>query len=157
MSPELAVFDDSYFASLEQEIGGEAVLQAQAQAALGEVLAPLAEDGTVRSRQQIQAETEAFFANPWVRQSEQLMNVLSAQFAHDCMGHGQTEALQNSSLADVLNRGIKQLDDGHGHGETEQSHDHSEDSDDDDEIDPKTKKKKRAGRFIAQFFAKISK
>lgn len=107
--------DDNFFASYEQELANIS-LQSVAQDALADILTLRTEDGQTRSRDQIKAEAEQFFANPIIARDISLLDNLARQYAQLCNhDHGLAQELNAGPLSDIYKRGIDH--EGHDHSQ----------------------------------------
>lgn len=153
-SPEslAALFDDGFFADYEHEVA-EIDLESQAQAALADILTVQSDDGSRRTYEQIKQETETFFANPLVRQTDALLDSLSRQYMQFCMDHGEGGmAMNDGVLSGVFDRGLQYAQhDGHGH-----DHDSASGSDKTGKDKKKEKDKKQASRRFWELLFKNS-
>lgn len=93
----LASFDEDFFSEYNAQLA-DVDLEAQAQEALAGILTVQSEGERARTYQEIKAEAEIFFANPWVNESLVLMDTLAQQYAQFCN--------HNHEAADVLNAGM---------------------------------------------------
>jgi hypothetical protein len=138
-------FDENFFAAYEEELT-DINPEEQALLALADILTIEQADGTQKTYEQLRYETQAFFANDWVRNDEVMMNRLAMEFAQACISHMHGgELSQGGQLGSMFKKGIGGLfGDAQDH-----NHDHDHDlDDDDDEIDPATgRKKKRSGQL----------
>jgi len=144
-SPEHSdeLFDADFFADYEQELAGLSVEQ-QAPAALAGVLTVNNEDGSARSFEQIKAESEAFFANPLIREATGVLDALAMQYMQFCQAHGEGGAAMNEgALGTVFERGLRAADHVHEHGP-------------DDQHENKTHKKEK-GKKKTSFYDILSK
>lgn len=133
-SPEVidfSEFDDSFFASLENEMDID--VEDIAKQALADILT-VKDDDESPDYAAIKQQTENFFANPIIAQDMQLLNSLAMEYARACAGHGHDVAnyLNNGPLGDLYKKGSEEI---------------SKNKEEDDDIDPKTGKKKKKSLF----------
>lgn len=136
-------FNADFFATYEQELQNVSV-KTMAQDVLAGILTLQDDDGQSRSKEQIRAETERFFANPIIARDMRLLDGLAYQYAQFCNhNHGLAEILNNGPLADVYEWGNSYHD----------NHVHDHDSADEHEgsNDRKKSKKKRHGNWLGWF------
>lgn len=135
-------FDADFFDGYQKELA-DISFEDQASAALANILTIEKADGTQKTYQEIRDESHSFFNSEWVRQSEAVMDRMTAEFAMACMGHPHgSELAQDEALSPVFGEGLKSLYDDHT-----RDHDGHKHSDSDGETDPKTGKKKKKTRL----------
>lgn len=94
--------DDDFFTEYAQEFASVEFAQ-QAQEALEGILSIKDEDGSTRSYEQIKAEAEVFFENPWVSESIAIMDSLARQFADFCNhNHAAADVFTGGMLGDIF-------------------------------------------------------
>lgn len=148
MEAQPDVFDlDGLFDDLAMDL--EAIdLAETAQAALSGILTIQTDDGETRTWEQIRTESEAFFANPIVANSMELLGAAAAQYAAFCNhNHGAAEELTGGSLSDIYDLGNAKHDD-HAHSNVHESKGKNE---------KETKKKKKQARKASWWMLFLSK
>ncbi len=119
---DLSVFDEEFFANQLADVD----IQAVAQQALAGILTLQGEDQSIRTYEQIAAESEVFFANPVVRETENMLGSLAAQYALFCThNHGGLSTLTSGNLGGYFKIGKDLL------GPFNYLNGHDEDEDDD--------------------------